>query len=58
MPSPAVAQAKDVKERCRTAYQGARAADLMMAPVYDRWWSETLMALEGQPAGMALRKNN
>jgi hypothetical protein len=32
-------------------YLAARKADDKMAATCDRWWSETLMALDGQPAG-------
>jgi hypothetical protein len=48
LPSLAVVQAK---ERCATAYKSARKADERMSAVYDRWWSETLLAIEGKPAG-------
>ena len=34
--------------RAKTAYGVAR-GDSLMAAVYDRWWSETLLAIDGRP---------
>jgi hypothetical protein len=39
------------KDRCHATYKGAREADTKMAATYDRWWSETLVAIDGKPEG-------
>jgi hypothetical protein len=41
------------RERCRRAYHAARKADVPIAGLIDRWWAETLMMVDDQPAGRA-----
>jgi hypothetical protein len=48
LPPLAVVQAK---KRRRAAYHGARKTDTTMSAIYDRWWSETLLAIKGKLAG-------
>jgi hypothetical protein len=40
----------DAKARCRRAYDQARQADPRSAVLYQRWFAETLRAVEGQPS--------
>jgi hypothetical protein len=46
-PASTLAQAKD---RARQAYRSARQADPPLSALIDRWWSETLTQVHGQPA--------
>jgi hypothetical protein len=39
----------DAKARCRRAYHQARESDPRSAPLIERWYSETLLAVEGAP---------
>jgi hypothetical protein len=57
MPRPApvagtpLAMAKD---RARRAHKGARQADAALSAIYDRWFAETLLAIERQPAAKSI----
>jgi hypothetical protein len=56
MPAPTRSRSRSstplgaAKDRCRAAYRAARDGDAAMGALFDRWWSETIEAVKGQPA--------
>jgi hypothetical protein len=49
MAPPTAGSPIDAKKRCRRAYDQARKVDAASGALLDRWWADTLLAVEGQP---------
>lgn len=41
------------RARARTAFRAACEADRGLSAIFQRWWAETLLAVEGQPPARA-----
>jgi hypothetical protein len=48
--SPAASPLAWAKDRARRAYRSACETDAPLSALIDRWWSETLTQVAGQPA--------
>jgi hypothetical protein len=44
---PVVSPLAQARTRCRDAHKAARQADAPLSALFDRWWSETLVQVDG-----------